>query len=87
MRNGILPRRTPPLKRPNRPTDPTRLLFPRTCARKVVMNYIAGQNCLGAVYHKKWCESGCVVWRGPQPLEYGVELLYPVRVRFRVGPH
>ena len=49
------------------------------------MNYIAGQNCLCAVYHKKWCESGSAVWRGPQPPEYGVELLYPMRAIFREG--
>ena len=51
------------------------------------MNYVAGQNCLCAVYHKKWCESCSAVWRGPQPPEYGVELLYPVHVRFLEGPH
>ena len=46
------------------------------------MNYVAGQNCLCAVYHKELCESGGAIRRGPQPPEYGVELLYPVRVRF-----
>ena len=45
------------------------------------MNDVAGQNCLCAVYHKKWCESGSTVRRCPQPPEYGVELLDPVRVR------
>ena len=34
------------------------------------MNYVAGQNCLCAVYLKKWCESGSAIQRGPQPLEY-----------------
>ena len=42
------------------------------------MNYIAGQNCLCAIYHKEWRKSGSTIWRGPQPPEYGVELLYPV---------
>ena len=51
------------------------------------MNYVAGQNGHCAVYHKKWCESGSAIRRGLQPLEYGVELLYPVRVRFLEGPH
>ena len=31
--------------------------------------------------------SGGAIRRGPQPPEYGVELLYPVRVRFLEGPH
>ena len=51
------------------------------------MNYVAGQDCLCAVHHKKWCVSGGAIRHGPQPLEYGVELLYPVRVRFLEGPH
>ena len=46
------------------------------------MNYVAGQNRLCAVHHKERCVSGSAIWRGPQPLEYGVELLYLVRVRF-----
>ena len=37
------------------------------------MNDVAGQNYFCAVYHKKWCEFGSAIWRGLQPLEYGVE--------------
>src|SRR3954466_11942371 len=51
------------------------------------MNYGAGQNCLCAVYHKEWCESGGAIRRGSQPPEYGVELLYPVHIGFFKGPH
>ena len=51
------------------------------------MNYVARQNCICAVHHKDWCVFGGVIRRGPQPPEYGVELLYPVRVRFLEGPH
>ena len=51
------------------------------------MNYVTGQDCLCAVQHKEGCMSGTTIRRGPQPLEYGVELLYPVRVRFLEGPH
>src|SRR3954465_168454 len=51
------------------------------------MNYVAGQNFLWAVHHKKWCESGGTIRRGSQPPEYGVELLHPVRIRFLEGPH
>ena len=40
------------------------------------MNYVAGQDCLCTVYHKKWCESGSAIRRGLQPPEYGVKLLY-----------
>ena len=47
------------------------------------MNYIAGQNCLSTVYHKEACVSSSTIWRGPQPPEYGVEILYLVRVRLR----
>ena len=44
------------------------------------MDYVAWQYCLCAVYHKKWCESGGAIQRGPQPPEYGVELLDLVRI-------
>ena len=46
------------------------------------MNYVARQNGLCAVHHEEWCVFGGAVRRGPQPPEYGVELLYLVRVRF-----
>ncbi len=46
------------------------------------MNYVTGQDCLCTVYHKEWCKSGGAIRSGPQPLEYRVDLLYPVRVRF-----
>ena len=39
------------------------------------MNYVARQNCLCAVHHKEGCISGSAIRRGPQPPEYGVELL------------
>ena len=46
------------------------------------MNYVAGQNRLCAVHHKEGCVSGSTIRRGPQPPEYGVELLYPVLLDF-----
>ena len=51
------------------------------------MNYVAGQDCLCTVYHKKWCEFGSAIRRGPQPPEYGVELLNLVLVWFFQRPH
>ena len=51
------------------------------------MNYVAGQDCHCTVHHKEGCISGTTVRHGPQPPEYGVELLYLVRVRFLEGPH
>ena len=51
------------------------------------MNYVARQNFLCAVHHKEWCVSGGAIRRGPQPPEYGVELLYLVRIRFLEGLH
>ena len=50
------------------------------------MNYVAGKNYLCAVHHEEWCVSGGAIRRGPQPPVYGVELLYPVRIRFLKGP-
>ena len=44
------------------------------------MNDVAGQNGLCAVHHEEWCVSGSAIGRGPQPPEYGVELLNPVLV-------
>ena len=44
------------------------------------MNYVAGQNCLCTVHHKEGCISYSTIERGPQPPEYGVELLDPVRI-------
>ena len=44
------------------------------------MNNIAGQNSLCAIHHEERCVSGSAVGHGPQPLEYGVELLNLVLV-------
>ena len=44
------------------------------------MNDVAGQYRLCAVHHKKRCVSGSAIQRGSQPPQYGVELLYLVRV-------
>ena len=42
------------------------------------MDNIIGQDGLWAVHHEEWCVSGRAIGRGPQPPEYGVELLDPV---------
>ena len=45
-----------------------------------------GNTASAAVHHEEWCVSVGAIRCGPQPPEYGVELLYPVRVRFLEGP-
>ena len=51
------------------------------------MNNVAGQDNLCAVHHEEWCVSGGAIRRGPQPPEYGVELLDPMSIRLCQGSH
>ena len=51
------------------------------------MNDVAGQNGLCTIHHEEWYVSGSAIGRGPQPPEYGVELLYPVFVCFFQRSH
>ena len=50
------------------------------------MNDIAGQDGHCAVHHEERCVSGHAIGCGPQPPEYGVELLNPVFIRLLRDP-
>ena len=78
MLNGLLRHRVPPLGHLGHPANQARLLSLRTYA--LVVNNIAGQYGLYAIHHEERCVSGSTVGHGPQPPEYGVELLNPVLV-------